>query len=130
MSDCVTDTHSLVWYFARPQRLGPHAAEAFAQVEAGTARLIVPVIVIAELILLLEHKPTIASLEFILRQLQASPNSLIPDLTLIRTLDLRTLTALPDIHDRLIVAEAVARDLPLITNDRAITASGLVKVIW
>ena len=130
MSDYVIDTHSLVWYFARPQRLGPNATEALAQVEAGPARLIVPVIVIAELILTLEHKPAIANLNFILQQLQASSNVSLPDLTLVRTLDLRALTAIPDIHDRLIVAEAVARGLPLITNDQLITASGLVNVVW
>ncbi len=130
MSDYVTDTHSLVWYLTRPQRLGPNATEAFAQVEASTARLIVPVIVIAELILMLEHKPAIANLDFILRQIQASPNVSVADLTLVRALDLRTLTAIRDIHDRLIVAEALARGLPLITTDQTITASGLVAVVW
>jgi PIN domain nuclease of toxin-antitoxin system len=33
-------------------------------------------------------------------------------------------------HDRLIVAEAIARGLPLITRDQTITASGLVKTVW
>lgn len=130
MSDYVADTHSLLWYFTRPQRLGPKAAEAFTQVATSQARLIVPVIVIAELILLLEHKPAIGRLDVILQRLQDSPNVDLPDLTLARTLDLRTLTAIPDIHDRFIVAEAVGRGLPLITHDQTITASGLVSVIW
>ena len=130
MSDYVTDTHSLLWYFTRPQRLGPQAAEAFTQVATGSARLVVPVIVIAELISLLEHKPAIGRLDVIMQQIQASPNIDLPDLTLARTLDLRTLTAIPDIHDRFIVAEAIGHGLPLITCDQTITASGLVPVIW
>ena len=89
-----------------------------------------PVIVIAELILILEHRPAIANLSFIIQQLHASPNVSGPDLTLARTLDLRALTAIPDIHDRLVVAEAVARGLPLITQGQLITASGPVNVVW
>jgi PIN domain nuclease of toxin-antitoxin system len=42
----------------------------------------------------------------------------------------RTLTAIPDIFDRLIVAEALQLGLPLITSDSVIRASGLVNVIW
>ncbi len=33
-------------------------------------------------------------------------------------------------HDRVIVAEALARGATLITRDEAITASGLVPVVW
>jgi PIN domain nuclease of toxin-antitoxin system len=41
-----------------------------------------------------------------------------------------TLTAIPDIFDRLIVAEARRLSLPLITRDTAISGSGLVSVVW
>ena len=43
---------------------------------------------------------------------------------------IKELTALSDIHDRLIVAEAMIQKMPLITFDEAITKSGLVEVIW
>lgn len=130
MADYVADTHSLLWYFTRPKRLGLNAAEAFAQVKAGTANLIVPVIVIAELILIVEHQSALANFEHILRVLQSSPNVLIADLSLARALDLRGLTAITDMHDRFIVAEARALKATLITNDQAVTASGLVSVVW
>jgi len=128
--DFVTDTHSLLWYFARPDRLGPKAITAFAQVAAGEASLIVPVIVLAELIFAVENKPIHADFENILRHLQASPNVIIADLTLARTLDLRTLNAVPEMHDRMIVAEAWARGASLITGDQAITRSGAVATVW
>ena len=130
MPDYLADTHSLLWYFSRPDRLGPRAAAAFAQVAAGEASLVVPVIVLAELIFAIENKPVNADFERILRHLQASPTVSIVELTLARTLDLRVLSAIPEMHDRLIVAEALACGAALITRDQAITASGLVPVVW
>ncbi|MFL5804203.1 MAG: hypothetical protein ACJ8CR_20955 [Roseiflexaceae bacterium] len=41
-----------------------------------------------------------------------------------------TFTAIPDIFDHLIVAEARRLGLPLITRDAAISGSGLVSVVW
>jgi predicted nucleic acid-binding protein len=120
----------LLWYFARPKLLGPGAAAAFAQVAAGEAGLIVPVIVLAELIFALESKPLSADWDLVMSHLQASPNVTIADWTLARTLDLRHLRAIPEMHDRLIAAEALARGATLITRDQAITASGLVPVVW
>lgn len=39
-------------------------------------------------------------------------------------------TPIPDIFDRLIVAEAASRGVPLLTADPIIHASGLVTTIW
>lgn len=39
-------------------------------------------------------------------------------------------SAIPDIFDRLIVAEAVQRRLPLLTRDPAIRESQLVTTVW
>ena len=130
MAEYVADTHSLLWYFARPKLLGPGATAAFAQVAAGQANLIVPVVVLAELIFALESKPLSADFDLVLSRLQASPNVTIADWTLARTLDLRALQAVPEMHDRLIVAEALARGATLVTRDQAVTASGLVPVVW
>jgi len=126
----VTDTHSLLWYLQNPKRLGPEATRAFEQVAANEADLIVPVIVVAEIIYVLQTGRVSANFEDILARLQASPNVEIPALTLERALDLRTLIAVPEMHDRLIVAEAHARNATLITQDQAITASGLVQTVW
>jgi PIN domain nuclease of toxin-antitoxin system len=52
--------------------------------------------------------------------------ALLPE-TAAKIQDFRTL---PDIHDRLIVAETVLQGATLITYDKAITDSGLVNVIW
>jgi len=130
MADYVTDTHGLLWYFTYPQRLGLQAAAAFAEVDAGNANLFVPVIVLAEIIFAIESGRFQAQFDPMLSGLQAISNVRIVDLSLARTLDLRTLTAIPEMHDRMIVAEALARNATLITRDQAITASGLVKTVW
>jgi PIN domain nuclease of toxin-antitoxin system len=43
---------------------------------------------------------------------------------------LRDLTAIPEMHDRMIVAMAIEYQATLITVDESITTSGLVNVIW
>jgi len=45
-------------------------------------------------------------------------------------LKLPVLSSVPEMHDRLIVAEALRRHANLITKDKAIIESGLVSVIW
>lgn len=42
----------------------------------------------------------------------------------------RGMLVLPDIFDRLIVAEAVQRQLPLLTRDPVIQESQLVMTVW
>jgi PIN domain nuclease of toxin-antitoxin system len=41
-----------------------------------------------------------------------------------------TLTAIPDIFDRLIVMEALARGVPLLSKDSVIERSGVVTTVW
>lgn len=53
-----------------------------------------------------------------------------PPLTADTAHRIAALTAMPDIHDRLIVAEALAWNAALITLDKAITASGAVATVW
>ncbi len=43
---------------------------------------------------------------------------------------LPTLRAVPDLHDRIIVAHALTNDAPLMTSDRVIRESGLVECAW
>lgn len=126
----VADTHGLLWYFARPKLLGPGARTAFDLIATGQADLIVPVIVLAELLFAIESKPVSADFDLVLGRLQASPNVRIVDLTLACTLHLRTLRAIPEMHDRLIVAEALAHGATLITRDAAITAANVAPVVW
>ena len=130
MKTYLADTHSLIWYFVRPDRLEPGAAAAFAEVAAGAAMMYIPVIVLAELVMVIESGRVVADFDSVLRRLQDISNIKIIDLGVERVLDLRGLKQIPDIHDRMIVAEAIAYNSTLITRDQIITASGCVPVIW
>jgi predicted nucleic acid-binding protein len=50
MPTYMTDTHSLLWAFTRPRKLGERARHAFDEIASGESSLLIPVIVLAELI--------------------------------------------------------------------------------
>jgi PIN domain nuclease of toxin-antitoxin system len=130
MGTYITDTHALLWAFTRPGKLGAQARQAYTDVGNGDSTLLVPVIVLAELIFTIENKPIQADFDVILKDLSASPNIEFVDLDFQSTLKLRELTAIPEMHDRIIVASAIKYGASLITYDGTITKSGLIEVIW
>ncbi len=126
----MTDTHSLLWAFTKPRKLGEQARLVFEAVANGEATLLIPVIVLAELIFTIENKPIQADLDKVLTAIQGSPNIEFVDFDYESALQLRELTAIPEMHDRMIVATAIKYQATLITVDDSITKSELVKVIW
>ena len=110
--------------------VGRNARTAFTEVANGEAFLFIPVIAIAELIFTVENKPVRANLAEILNQIQSSPNIGFVDLDLQTVLQLRELTEIPEMHDRMMVASALKHNASLITLDEAITKSKLVDVVW
>jgi len=132
--DHVADTHAIVWYLFAQSRLGKDALTILSDAAAGNARIYAPAVVVAEMIMVIEKKRlpgiTMSQLEIELNLMQHSACyeflPLLPNLVI----SSRTLTAIPDIFDRLVVAETLQLGLPLITNDSVIRASGLVNVIW
>jgi PIN domain nuclease of toxin-antitoxin system len=134
IAEHVTDTHALVWSMYAPSRLGSAAKQAFAATDAGSARIYVPAVVIAETIMVVERGrlPGIALAHLLprLEAMRTSDNyrltSLLPEVVLAS----HTLSAIPDIFDRLIVAEAIHRGTPLISKDSVIRQSALVTTLW
>jgi PIN domain nuclease of toxin-antitoxin system len=126
----MTDTHSLLWAFTRPRKLGEKARRAFEEIANGGSSLLIPVIVLAELIFTIENKPVQAELDDILDAIQDSPNVEFVDFDYELAMRLRDLRAVPEMHDRMIVATAIEYQATLITIDESITTSGLVNVIW
>lgn len=55
MDDYVADTHAMLWHLFAPQRLGQGAQAAFHVIEAGKARVYIPAVVVAEMIVLVER---------------------------------------------------------------------------
>jgi PIN domain nuclease of toxin-antitoxin system len=130
LAQYITDTHSLLWAFTRPRKLGEQARLAFEEVAKGEASLLIPVIVLAELIFTIENKPIQADLDKVIAAIQSSPNIEFVDFDYESALRLRELTVVPEMHDRMIVATAIKYKATLITVDESITKSKLVQVVW
>ncbi len=133
MSMYVTDTHALVFYANRNQRqLSRHAWEAFEQAENGQALILIPAPALWE-ISILERTGQIRlskSYEEWARELFALPCFDCVPLDAAIIAEARNCNFNNDIFDAAIVATAIVKDLPLITRDSAITASGMVDVYW
>jgi PIN domain nuclease of toxin-antitoxin system len=125
----VLDTHAVIWAAENDRRLGPKARKLLQSAEIGDA-------VMADISLLeismLHAKGRIecsVPLADYLKQL----SSLFPVLRLTPAIAADSMVlALPqgDPFDRVIVATANDAGLPLITRDRKISDSGVVRTIW
>lgn len=127
----VTDTHPLL-YHAAGRGLGPRAAAMFKAAEAREAQVYVPVAVIWEITLLARAGRI---------NLRRTSRGFFADLftnPAYQPLDLTTEQVFAadefrfnrDPFDALIVAAANEMDLPLMTRDRQIEASGVVRIVW
>ncbi len=123
------DTHAAVWLLQGDSRLGPEARRALVAGDAEPPYI--SDIVLLEVSLLVGNGrivPAVAPNAF-LRRFTASLQVLPIDPDIAAAVPG---LALPhaDPFDRVIVATALRHRLPLVTRDRAIRESGLVKVIW
>ena len=119
----VVDTHALWWYLKYPERLPAAAGAIFRLAETGHATIIVPAIAIAELYFLSVrvNEPF-------------SPTDLLEDLdSASGRAQLEKLDAFPEIpemHDRLIAAESMVFDAPVVTRDETLSRSSQVETVW
>lgn len=132
--DYIADAHAVVWYLFAQSRLGKDALTVLTDAAAGKARIYLPAVGVAEMIMVIEKRRipgvTMSQLEIELELMRNNASYEFLPLFPSTVIQSHTLTAIPDIFDRLIVAEAVRLDLPLITRDSAIRASGLMTVVW
>ncbi|OQY96543.1 MAG: twitching motility protein PilT [Chloroflexi bacterium UTCFX4] len=133
MQDVVSDTHALIWYLEDSPRLGAAAQQVFDACDAGQLRILIPTICIVEIIYL-QEKGRIAPnlLDDLVASLQTASSGLrLADLTpaVARAVERVPRDPVSDLPDRVIVATALALDLPLITRDEKIRASN-IETIW
>ncbi len=126
----VTDTHSLIWYLIDSPNLGPAANEVFKEIEEGEAKLLIPAIVVAEVIYIVESGKVKADLDSLIQRIQEAENFEVSPLGLDQLLCFKEKTKITEMHDRLIVCEALLNKARIITKDREIKDSGVVEVVW
>ena len=130
MATYVADTHALLWYLGGSPQLSSAARAAFDEAASGESQVLVPAIAIAELVMLAERRHGVIDIPRIVSALRGTSNFRLTSLSPEIALRIQALTKLSDIHDRLIVAEALESLASLITRDQAIAASGYVPTVW
>lgn len=124
------DTHALAWYWSGSDRLSPLAREVLDGAMHSLHEIIVSPLVLAELVIIAEKQRVVFDMTAAITLLKSAPGFRFVDLTAKMALRTQQLSALPDIHDRLIVATALEYGATLLTADLAIIASGVVPVAW
>ena len=134
MSRYVTDTHALCWHLTGDSKLSANAKKIFQDTDAGQHQILIPGIVLVELVYL-EEKGRISdsSLKKVLELLDDVGGSY--DVAPLNKDTAKALQKIPrddvpDMPDRIIAATAYQLSLPLITRDKKIKKSKIVKVIW
>lgn len=130
----LVDAHALLWHLYSPQRIGEAARKVLSDIDANRGRALVPAVVISEVIMVVQKGrlpgASIEHLITVLRTMATSENYILSTLEPETVIASHTTTAIPDIFDRLIVTEAILRNIPVLTRDRTIVASGLIETIW
>lgn len=123
------DTHSVLWASEADPRLGPAATAVLQQCNAGEA--VISGITLLEIAMLAQKERirlAVPLKRYLLDVQQHYP--LLPIEAQIASEAFALPMPQADPFDRVIVATARYHALPLITRDQAITASGLVEVVW
>ncbi len=126
----VTDSHSLIWYLLDSPKLSFNANEVFKTAEQGRAKILIPAIVIAEVIFIVQSGKVQADLDSLFLKIQESDNFQISPLGLDELVCLKERTEIPEMHYRLIVCAALLNKAKIITKDKQIEDSGVAEIIW
>lgn len=129
----VVDTHALIWFLEGNPRIG---ADAKIILSEPTSQLVVPAIVLAEAAWIVERgRTSIPSAMDLLSAVEADARVVIYPLNETVVKQSVSVSTIGEMHDRQIVATALVlasqnEMVALLTCDRNITASGLVKIVW
>ena len=128
----VTDTHPLIWWAGSRQKLSARTRRAFQACTEGKLLIYVPAAVILEMALLEEHRKIRLLTPFPawVDSLFESPGFVPVATELVHVKEAWAMRRFADPFDRLIVAAALQLGIPLISRDREIARSELVKMYW
>lgn len=131
MTYYIIDTHALVWFLEKNPSLGKNARNALLDPDSS---IIIPSIVLAEIKFLFARNRFSTSLEQVFSVIEDDPRCII------QPLDVDTVNMIPttlEIHDAIITATALifdrkshSEDVMVITKDKEIIDSRIVKTIW
>ena len=126
----VSDTHALLWWFIDSPKISSRAAEIFKKCERGENVIFIPSIVLAEALTIFEKKRVSFNFKTLFRNIDASENFMLIAFDYPILQEMMTLKVIPEIHDKIIAATAKHLRVPIITKDKILQKSRLIKTIW
>ena len=126
----MADTHVLWWYFRSPERLSVAASAVFQLADSGNATVVVPAIVVAEFYYLSAKLGSPMDPTALLEVLDSVSGIELSALGWAQLERLGRFPEVPEMHDRLIAAEADALSASVVTQDEVLTASSRVLTVW
>jgi len=128
----VLDTHTVLWNMTGDRKLGQKAREALAD---PASDLVFPAIAVAEALFVIQAKKSPALVKDLWDFAFATSNVTFYPLNEAVLRKSEHLTVIPEMHDRQIAATALVlqdmeTDTIVVTRDRTIQGSGLVKTLW
>jgi PIN domain nuclease of toxin-antitoxin system len=133
MIRAVADTHTIIWYLYNDPRLSPEGRGWLESAAPSGDQIALSSITLAEMVYLIEKaRISETALSRLVQELDATDAVLVEvpfDRRVAQTLSLVPRSEVPDLPDRIIAATALYLQVPVISRDRKIRASGL-RVIW
>jgi PIN domain nuclease of toxin-antitoxin system len=126
----VLDTNALVWYLIGSKKLSAAGLEIFQAAERGETQLVISAIVVAELFYVDKKNKLFQDFAQQYVSLRAKPYFDFIDFEPDHVLDFINDSAIPEMHDRIIVGLARRLGFPVVTSDPVIRTSGLAKIAW
>lgn len=126
----MADTHALWWYLKSPERLSAAASAVFKLAATGNATIVVPAIVVAEFYFLSVKLGQPIAPADLLARLDAVGSIEVSDLGRAQLERLEFCEEIPEMHDRLIAAESLTLEAPVLTRDETLTESRRIQTIW
>jgi PIN domain nuclease of toxin-antitoxin system len=126
----VTDTNPLFWYLSDASRLSAAADAVFRLAAAGHAHIVVPAIVLAEILGLTQEVGHPMPDTSLIESINQSAEFLFSPLGQEQLIGMEAVNSGLRFHDRLIAAEALAHQAPVITAEPALQQTEAIQSIW
>jgi PIN domain nuclease of toxin-antitoxin system len=129
----ILDTHALIWHLEGNKLLGKNAKTI---INSPTSQLVLPVIALAEAAFVVEKgRTSIPQVADLINDVRADLRIEIYPLTEAVLSESLTLTAIPEIHDRLIAATGLylknqGESVEILTKDNEIILASVLQVTW
>ena len=129
MDTYVCDTHMLFWHLTSSNRLGAASKAILGRADRGDAQVVIPAIVWFELYYVNEKVGRPLDILSELRAIRDSAGYICPPLQPDEVSEFPALSAVPEMHDRMIAAVARRLGATCLTRDTDIIASGAVRCV-